>query len=291
MMSNQPAKLLLPGGFWIDGVRHQEVELRALTGNDQDYFLEAKKSLFQAEWTTALLARCIKRLGPLNPVTSDNVRSLTVGDREALLLHARRLTLGNQLDCVVNCPNDDCGEKMGLNLAISNFLLTPYENAQDLYETTISENDKSYQVKFRLPTGSDQEEAARTAKSNPHGAAEQVLRSCIMNINTDSKDEVEALPLSVKENLPYIIAELDPQAELTLNISCTGCRTQFSTILDAGSYFSRELKSNLNHLYNEVHLIAYHYHWSEKEIMSMTTSKRHRYRDLLLNVLSDERDQ
>ena len=152
------------------------------------------------------------------------------------------------------------------------------------------ENDKTYHVKFRLPTGRDQEEAAKAAQSNTVGkAADQLLRSCILHISTEDDEKVEELPLSIYENLPNIIADLDPQAELTLNIACTNCETQFSTIFDTGTYFAQELDNHLNQLYSEIHLLAYHYHWSETEIMSMTTCKRHRYRDLLLDALSEER--
>ena len=39
-------------------------------------------------------------------------------------------------------------------------------------------------------------------------------------------------------------------------------------------------------LYREVHYLAYHYHWSESEIMAMTRDKRHTY----IDVLADEID-
>jgi len=227
----------------------------------------------------------------LNPVTSDDVRSLTVGDREALLLHLRRLTLGDRLDCLVNCSHDGCEEKMGLELAVSSLLLSPYQKARETHETTISDNGKIYHVKFRLPTGRDQEKAARVAQSDPQTATEQLLQSCVLHVSTDGDLPIEGVPSSVKEQLPHIIAELDPQAEISINITCTACGNVFRTILDAGTYFFRELESHLRQLYNEVHLLAYHYHWSETEIMSMSTVRRHRYCNLLLNTLSGERQQ
>lgn len=291
MRMKNTATITLPGGFWIDGERHQEVGLCPLTGRDLEQILEAGRSFSHAERATSVLARCITHLGPLNPVTSDNVRLLTVGDREALLLHLRRLTFGDRLDCVLNCPQDGCEEKMGLELAVSNLMLPPYQNARETYEATISDGGKIYHVKFRLPTGCDQEKAARLVESDPQTAAEQLLQSCVLHVSTDGDLPIEGVPSSVKEQLPHIIAELDPQAEISINITCTACGNVFRTILDAGTYFFGELGSHLSQLYNEVHLLAYHYHWSETEIMSMSTAKRHRYCNLLLNALSGERQQ
>lgn len=38
---------------------------------------------------------------------------------------------------------------------------------------------------------------------------------------------------------------------------------------------------SLDALYEELHLIALHYHWSESDILRMTTSKRRRYLRLI----------
>lgn len=47
---------------------------------------------------------------------------------------------------------------------------------------------------------------------------------------------------------------------------------------------------NLAHLYHEVHQLAWHYHWSEREILAMSRAKRRRYLALLSRELerSDE---
>jgi hypothetical protein len=42
--------------------------------------------------------------------------------------------------------------------------------------------------------------------------------------------------------------------------------------------------SNRDLLYREVHYLAYHYHWSEQEIMSMSQAKRRQY----IAVLAEE---
>ena len=285
------ATITLPGGFWLDGVRHQEAELWPLTGDDETFSLETGESLLPAQRTTALLARCLTSLGPLTPVTPEAVRHLTVGDREALLLHLRRLTLGDHLLCVLSCPEPDCGEKMDLELAVSDLLLPPYPRMQERYETVVTENGVATRVRFRPPTGADQEAAAGLALSDPQAAADLVLRRCVESVIAEDDDDVpiEDWPPAVARQIPAIMAELDLHAELVLNLTCPVCGHAFSAIFDTAAYFFQELANRTKHLYREVHLLAFYYHWSEAEIMAMTASKRHRYLHLLAEALAEER--
>jgi hypothetical protein len=212
-----------------------------------------------------------------------------VGNREALLLHLRRLTLGDRLQCVLSCPEPDCGEKMDLELKVGDLLLSPYPHAQERYETAVAENGTAYQVRFRLPIGADQEAAASLAPSDPQAAADLVLRRCVESVIVkDDGEPIKDWPPAVVRQLSAIMAELDPQAELVLNLTCPVCGHAFSTILDTAAYFFQELASRMKHLYREVHLLAFYYHWSEAEIMGMTARKRHRYLNLLAEALAEE---
>ena len=119
------ALVALPGGCWLDGSCHREAVMHPLTGDDEAWLLETG-GMFPAERSTALLARCMTKLGPSDAVTRDLARSLTVGDREALLLQLRRLTFGDELPCTVTCPAPTCAERLELPLHVSDLLLRPY---------------------------------------------------------------------------------------------------------------------------------------------------------------------
>jgi len=273
--------LTLPGGYWIDGKCHREAELRPLTGHDEAFLLEFGKTLLPSQRTTAQLARSLTRLGPLQKPAAEVVRSLTIGDREALLLHLRRLTFGDSLDCVVNCPDPTCGEKMDLELRVSDLLLPPYAYSQEMHEGTVMQNGSAYRVIFRLPRGFDQEEAAALALTNPQAGVDLILRRCIERITGETSESVKHLPPAVTNQLPTMMAKLDPQAELTLNLSCPVCGRPFSAIFDTGSYLFQELVSMTKNIFQEVHLLASHYHWTESEILGMVSRRRHLYLRLL----------
>jgi len=256
------------------GVPHPDAELRPPTGEDEAWLLETGGSLLPARRTTLLLHRCLLRLGPLAPVPLEAVRSLPVGDREALLLHLRRLTLGEVVSCVLRCPG--CGERMDLDLQVRDLLVAPTIPGPERHEAVLD----GHRVCFRLPNGGDQEEAAELARIDPDAAADLLLHRCV-------GEPQEDLPSSAAERLSGLMAELDPQAELTLELICPACGHAFSTIFDAGSHLFQELRHQGLRLYREVHLLAFHYHWSEREILEMPARKRRLYLDLLADALGE----
>jgi hypothetical protein len=280
------AAVVLPAGFWLDGVHHREAELRLPTGEDEA-FLETVAPLPPARRTTLLLARCLSRLGPAAPAAIDAVRHLTVGDREALLLHVRRLWAGDRLQCVLRCPDTSCGERMDLDLDLPDLLVPPYPHAAPWHEAAIAASGTLWRVRFRLPTGADQEAAVALARTDLTAAAGLLLRRCIDSIEREDGGRVEAIPPAVADGLAARMADLDPQAELTLHLTCPVCGHSFSTQLDAGSYLFQELARTS--LWREVHWLALHYHWSEAEILRLSQRKRRLYLGLLAESLGGER--
>jgi hypothetical protein len=274
----------VPGGLWRDGVCSREAQLRAVTGEDQTFLIEAAPSLLPAQWATEVLARCLTRLGPCEPVSRDDVRSLTVGDREALLLQSRRLHAGDRMPCVLICPSPDCGEKLHLDLRVADLLVPPYRQARERYEVRVGEGEAAYRVTFRLPNGFDQEAAAALARTDLEAAVDRLLRRCVESVVADDGTAVEGFPAAVRDQLPAMMAELDAQAEIDLRITCAACGGAFAAVFDTADYLRQEFEAGLRHLDHEVHLLAYHYHWSPSEILGMSARQRARY----LRVLEEE---
>src|SRR5262245_21689933 len=118
-------EIALAEGMWVDGTCHRDVELRPLTGADHLALMECAATLLTAQWATEVLARCLTRIGPANPVTREMVRSLTAGDREALLLHLRRLVAGDRMPCVITCPAAGCAHALEFDLSVTDLIVPP----------------------------------------------------------------------------------------------------------------------------------------------------------------------
>ena len=284
----ESVEVTLPTGFAVKNRWSRSARLRPLQGTDEEAVREIAQVLLPVERITMLLLRCLVNLGEKSVIDFDDVRSLTAGDRDALLLHLRRLTYGNEIQSILTCPQSVCGEKMDLGLSISDVLVAPDKNAKATHETAINMNGSTYDVKFRLPTGADQEAVAKLAHRDPHTASELLLQQCIDEIRKNgTKIEFENnLPVALVESLSKRMAELDPQAEILLDVTCPSCKQNFLANFDIGDYFFRELITHSQQLYREVHILALHYHWSENDILKMSYLKRQVYLKLLADSLN-----
>jgi len=270
----------IPGGYRVNGVRCHQVRLRELTGEDQIFLIDTVGQLPPAQWTTEVLHRCIAGLERGEGVSREQVRSLSVGDREALLLQLRWLSLGDPLACVLNCPTPECQEKLDLELRTSDLLQSALPVQVDAHEVQLKDGDATCSVRFRLVTGQDQEAVVELARSDHRAAADVLLRRCVESV-VSTGAAIEELRSAMREQLSDLMSELDPQAEVRLNVTCSACGRAFEALFDVASYLFRELQVGMRNLLHEVHLLAYHYHWGLAEILGMSARTRHQFLRLL----------
>jgi hypothetical protein len=272
----------LPSGRRCGETWCRDAVLRPLCGRDELFLVETGRTLGPAARVTALLGRCLARLGPCTPVPLDWVRCLTIGDREALLLHLHRVALGDAVSFVLTCPQAGCGARLDLDLDIAELLVPPYAEPAESYEAVCGVGDGSCRVRFRLPNGADQELAAPLARVDPAAAGALILKRCVQG-------GTAALSPSAAAELPARMAALDPQAEIFIDLTCPQCGGVFRRPFDAAACLFDDLSAAARDLHEQVHLIAFHYHWSEAAILAMGPARRQRYLDALRASLVQRR--
>jgi hypothetical protein len=270
--------LRLPHGLLAGDARHGDAVVRPLTGREEELLADGAGTSLAAQ-VTALLGACVERIGPAPP-GPDGIRALCVGDREALLLHLRRATIGDAIDCVLSCPAPSCGERLDVRLSTADLLLPPYPDPQEWSEESFGEGARRAMVRFRLPTGADQEAVADLAVTAPAAAAHRVLERCVDRVTGPAGADASLDP-SLADALAQRMSELDPQAELRLDVGCPSCGGRIDTLLDIGTFFLAELARSRTSLYQEIHTLACWYHWAESEILSLTAPRRRRYLELI----------
>ncbi len=273
--------ITLPHGAFAGGLPRREAELRAPTGADEAHLLDATDGSTRAETVSELLERCVLQVGGAT-ATGTTVRSLTAGDREALLLHLRAAAFGDRLACILDCP--DCGERMDVELSVPRLLVAPYPDPRERYEATLRADGARCDVRFRLPTGCDQEDAAREA--DVEAGVRAILDRCVYEVTVEG-EAVDRVPDEACPELSAAMASLDPQAEVSLLLDCPACGWRFSALLDAASILLAELTGGAGRLWREVHALALHYHWSEREILELDLRRRRRYLELLATSAGD----
>jgi hypothetical protein len=281
----------LPGGYLDDsGALHTEAELSPLTGRDEEFLANVDPGACTASVVTELLARSLKRLGAIRDVDAALVRKLLVGDRDYLLLKLRQSTFGAKVDVVASCAAADCGKPMQVRIFLDDI---PFESkpAVTRYFTMRLSPEAAHvddagvahrEVEFRLPTGEDQESVASLFHQDETRAVNQVFARCVRRVGGAANvDEALIERLSPEGQ----IGLRAPGAEIELEGVCPECETPFMLPLNFTSHFAGEVQKNLQNLERTVHFLAWHYHWSEQDILSMTTRKRHRYVELLREEL------
>ena len=279
---------LLPGGYVADdGVVHGRAVMRSVTGFDEEWLADLPPTTFSACVVTGLLTRCLVRLGSICPVPGSVVRDMLVSDREYLIMRLREMTFGSRVDSVIRCSNESCGEPMEVSFSLADYSIESRPATQRFFKRSMlcgSTAGSESEVEFRLPTGADQEALARAFRKDETAAADQLLARCVRRIGEKTEidhDEISRLPDDVRLQLSVEMGRLAPRLVDDFESACPECGAVCSRTLDFSAFFLEEIRSSLLHLERDIHLLAWHYHWSEREVLSLTRRKRRRYVEMV----------
>jgi hypothetical protein len=286
---------LLPGGY-VDGAGavHRHVELTSLSGREEE-FLASNGRWDSASLVTVVLSRCVQRLGSISPVSKEVMRDLLIADRQVLLLKLRELTFGDRIRTTIVCSWPDCANRVDIDFSIQDIPIKESEDKGPAYKMQLSpqaaftgdDGEVYREITFRLPNGGDQETIAPLLVENEAMAAEMLLGRCILGIGrikNPGLERVSQLPALARMEIEGQMEAIAPQVELTMEGECPECGREFAVPFDHHGFIFGELRTSLDLLYREVHYLAFHYHWSEREIMAMPREKRRKY----IEVLAEE---
>ncbi len=285
----------LPGGY-VDaaGAVHRRAELVPLSGRDEALVSDAGPRPAPA-LISELLSHAVRRLGEIAPLPEPAARRLLVADRDYLLLRLRQATFGDRVESTLRCPGEGCGEKIDVAFSIAGFAVRESRDKGPTYRMELSpaaavatgDGDRHREIRFRLPTGADQELYAPLFRQRPQRAVSALLRHLVVAIGPVDEPGEELLARLGAEACAEIEGAMEavaPDVDLALDIACPECAHAFTLPFDLQGFLLAELGSHRGLLLREVHYLAFHYHWSEREILEMPRDKRRRY----IEVLADE---
>lgn len=259
----------LPGGLAVDGDRClRQASLRPLTGREEDW-LAKSRDIPHAVKVTRLLTGCVVSIDDA-PVNAGLVRRLLVGDRDFLMLRLRAATLGDRVQAVLPCPS--CNERMDVEFSVSDVPVEVRPQTASAYSLNLG----SRAVRFRLPSGEDQEAVLGMDLAS---ASDELLRRCLL-------EDLQS-PLAEKER-EAVAAEMErlaPRVELELDLTCPECGHRFAVPFDTTAFFFEEMRGSHGQLLKEFHTLAFYYHWSERDILSLERDRRRAYLGLLSESL------
>lgn len=270
------AAVLLPHGLQTDGSWVRTAELRELNGYDEEEMIESWGRPAFAR-SMALLERALTLEGEAKSDRVHDVTGLTMGDVTALVLQLRRLTFGDVIQCVITCPS--CTQEMSVDLAVGRLLLEPAREPA----TTCTVTADGHTVSLRPVTGEDL--LRLRYRGDEMGSPEEVVKSCVVSCEPPLPEKMSDELLA---KVGSALSELDPQADLVLDLTCPNCKHRFGAPFFPEDFFLREIDARRSQFEMEVHWLALNYHWSEEAILSLPISRRKRYVELINMTLSGE---
>jgi len=191
---------------------------------------------------------------------ADALASLTIGERDERLFRLREATFGSRMPLVAACPR--CGEALEAEVSANELLMQSGGDVRAPFEIDVG----GRAIRFRLPNSID------LAVVRGRADAERALfERCVEGEHDD--DVMEAVAAKM--------AELDPQSDIDLSLTCPACGHTWRAPFDIASYFWSEIDAWAQRLLLEIHELARGYGWSERDILAMSAPRRRAYLELL----------
>lgn len=200
--------------------------------------------------------------------------ALPIGHRDALLLALREALFGPRLEAVAICPQ--CGQQLELSFSTAELQYDPASEPQK----EVSLDASAYVLQLRPPNSQDV--LAATKERDSEQARDTVLRRCLTSVSHREKQVTfDDLPAEVLAAAEEQLAQIDPLADIQINIACSYCDHGWKAAFDVVSFMWAEIEAWVGRVLNEVHTLALAYGWDERSILALSPTRRQIYLDLV----------
>jgi hypothetical protein len=227
--------VLLPGGY-VTAAREviKTAEVRELTGKDEEYIGKAPTL---AKAFNGLLERAVISLGD-EPVTSDIVDQLLVGDRDALLLGIYKVTFGNVVELRGYCAR--CTEYQDVEINVDEDIkVITLKNPIDDRNFTIKGKKNNYLV--ALPTGTTQKTLLNNADKTVPELTTLLLEQTVLEIDGNpviSKLQAQNIGLADRRKIGEELAKRAPGPKFDdVEVDCPNCEGKVVVPISIGALF------------------------------------------------------
>lgn len=219
------------------------------------------------------VTQALSLLAEATPKTAvSELALLPIGRRDALLLALREQLFGPRVQTVVVCPQ--CQDHLDLIFDVDQIRVPLKRESQEEFVCDVDD----YQVTFRLPTSED----LLMVVHEPEAAAAKqlLLERCLLRV-VHHGEATTAVPSPLAEPVIAWMAEVDPQGDVELAVTCAACGYHWQVLFDIASFVWREIGAWAKRLLGEVHVLASAYGWAEDDILRMSAWRRQCYLDMV----------
>ncbi|ODT45473.1 MAG: hypothetical protein ABS70_03110 [Nitrospira sp. SCN 59-13] len=196
----------------------------------------------------------------------------SIGQRDAHLFALRRQTIGDHIAAYAECPA--CRNGLEFELSCSALLASVPTSVTTW--TTVEQDGRVWEL--RGPNSRDL--ALATSVADPAQARRVILSRCVRN---GTEDAAEVWTGADETALAGRLSELDPLAEVLIDLRCEQCGEGWQAPFDIVTFFWNELQSRSRRLVQEVDLLARTYGWTEGEVLRLSEQRRGLYVEMALS--------
>ncbi len=194
------------------------------------------------------------------------VRSLATGIRDFLVIKIVAKRLGKPQWFSARCPS--CETPFDFEVDFANWPFKSPGKGFPVIEVTLGKN----RVAFETPNGFFEEKIADRNLPEPQ-AVEALANLCAL----EKEFRVEKLGKRDKARIDKALEKVSPECAREVSAKCPECGATSKPVIDPLPLAFKPSEA----IFREVHLIASHYHWPEKEILALSGPRRARYIGLI----------
>ena len=248
--------------------------MRALAGEEILTAWERSRDLPAQEAVLSLLALA----SPGREI--NELARLPLGERNALLLELRAMTLGRRMEGFAVCP--ECGAQL-------EFVLDVDELAKGLRLEPVHATDEIAGYTMR-PVNTFDLLRASAAESEEQARAILLARTLgVERPDPESSDHggswtdtwLQSQPAHVAASLLARFERINGSSEIRVQFRCAACQSRPLLDLDIAHFVLREITGAARRLVTEIHQLASAYGWSERSIATMSATRRAAYLEML----------
>lgn len=239
-----------------------DVDLRSPAGAEDLLLVEGGP--LDMRLAVSVLERLTRDLdgAPIDP------RALPIAELDVLLLELRRRLIGDVVSAEARCSATECAARVDISFSIAGYLA---HHAPTPTSEVISTDEPGWyrmadeDLAFRIPQVADH--LAIAGSADPEHA---LVARCIRG--TPTSEQRARIEAAMEAMAPSLYADLAGV--------CPECGVAVAATFDPLRYILRELRDQSATIYDDVSVIAHHFHWSEAEILALPKPRRMRYAEI-----------
>ena len=228
------ASFELPCGYLDpEGKLHTQVDVREMTGAEEDMFGSRNLNSFQK--FSELLARCTVRIGTVSDPNTIRtvVRKLPIGDRLFILFAIRRVTLGNEFAFNEKCP--ECNRESLFKIDLSE--LDEKKMPDPMTRIYDRKLPSGRIARFRVSTGEDEDRISKFQKSEDALSQGILMRLELLDGLPPTLEAVKAMGWKDRQALRKEWDKVEGGVDTEVEMTCSLCSHEFKRDIQVSSSF------------------------------------------------------